>query len=577
MVLCKTLNTSISASFTDLLHFFIYLEHQLTDMIIFKSPLDAFLHWENETPNSVFLRQPNSGKTINYTFAEAGIEARKIATTINAYNLPKQSHIALLSKNCAHWVLSDLAIMMSGHVSIPIYPSLTAEAINQILVHSESRAIIIGKLDNFESQKSGIPKISKISIGLYGEKEGDLWEDLLLKNDPLKEVCIQESENLHTIIYTSGTTGIPKGVMHTVGNFMESIRVIKPALRLKEASRFFSYLPMAHVAERVGIETYGIILGAEISFPESLETFASDLEKCQPQLFFAVPRIWAKFQEKILEKMPQHKLNILLNIPILNKIIKNKLKEKLGLKHAEVIISGAAPLSASLMYWFKKIDLEILQGYGMTEDCIISHFNLTGANKIGTVGKKLDGVNIKLSPEGEILIKNNCLMTGYFKEPEITAEVFDKCYFKTGDIGEYDHEGYLTITGRVKDQFKTDKGKYISPAPIELQLSGNKDIEQICVVGTGIPQPIALITLSGTGIGKQKDEISKSLIESLTQINKTLEKHEKIEKVVIMKEDWTVDNGLATPTLKVKRNAIEKIHQPYYKSWFDMSDAVIFE
>ena len=546
-------------------------------MIPFKSPLHAFLHWEKETPDSVFLRQPINGKTITYTFAEAGNEARKIAATIKAYNFAKQSHIALLSKNCAHWILSDLAIMMSGHVSIPIYPTLTAEAIHQILVHSEAKAIIIGKLDNFKSQKSGITNIPKISIGLYGEKEGDLWEDLLLKNNPLKEVYDSESENLHTIIYTSGTTGTPKGVMHTVGNFMESVRVIKPALKLKEGSRFFSYLPIAHVAERVGIETYGIILGADISFPESLDTFASDLEKCQPQLFFAVPRIWSKFQEKILEKMPQKKLNILLSIPVLNKIIKNKLKEKLGLKHAEIIISGAAPLSASLMYWFKKIDLEILQGYGMTEDCIISHFNLTGANKIGTVGKALNGVNIKLSPEGEILIKNNCLMTGYFKEPEMTAEVFDKGYFKTGDIGEYDHEGYLTITGRVKDQFKTDKGKYISPAPIELQLSINSDIEQICVVGTGIPQPIALITLSELGVEKSKDQVSASLIASVSELNKTLEKHEKIEKVIIMKEDWTVDNGLATPTLKVKRNAIEKIHQPYYKSWFDMNDVIIFE
>ncbi len=209
-----------------------------------------------------------------------------------------------------------------------------------------------------------------------------------------------------------------------LGILWKALRVIKPALKLKEGSRFFSYLPIAHIAERVGIETYGIILGAEISFPESLDTFASDLEKCQPQLFFAVPRIWSKFQEKILEKMPQKKLNILLGIPFLNKIIKNKLKEKLGLKHAEIIISGAAPLSTNLMYWFKKIDIDILQGYGMTEDCIISHFNLTGANKIGTVGKKLNGVDIKLSPESEILIKNNCLMTGYFKEPEMTKLKF---------------------------------------------------------------------------------------------------------------------------------------------------------
>ncbi|MFD0835574.1 AMP-binding protein [Mariniflexile aquimaris] len=546
-------------------------------MIPYKSPLEAFLHWEKTTPDKAFLKQPINGKTTVYTFKEAGIEARKLAAAINKYNFPIQSHIGLLSKNCVHWIISDLAIMMSGHVSIPIYPSLTAEAIHQILEHSESKAIIIGKLDNFESQKSGIPNIPKISVGLYGENEGELYEDLLLKNEPLEDVYMPESDNLHTIIYTSGTTGAPKGVMHTVGNFVESLNVINSGLKLKEGSRFFSYLPLAHVAERVGIESYGILLGAEISFPESLESFPGDLEACQPELFFAVPRIWAKFQEKILEKMPQNKLNTLLSIPLLNRLIKNKLKQKLGLKHAQIIISGAAPLSVSLMKWFKKLDIEILQGYGMTEDCIISHINLPEANKIGTVGKKLDGVTIKLSTEGEILIKNKCLMTGYYKEPLITEEVFENGFFKTGDIGEYDHEGYLTITGRIKDQFKTDKGKYISPTPIELQLSSNADIQQICVVGTGIPQPIALITLSELGKEKSKEAISTALIKSITALNKTLEKHEKIEKVVIMKEDWTVDNGLATPTLKVKRNAIEKIHQPYYKSWFEQIDTVIFE
>jgi long-chain acyl-CoA synthetase len=214
----------------------------------------------------------------------------------------------------------------------------------------------------------------------------------------------------------------------------------------------------------------------------------------------------------------------------------------------------------------------------MTEDCIISHANVPGLNKIGTVGKPWSTAKIKLSEEGEIRIKNNCMFIGYFKASEITAEVFDEDgYFKTGDIGEYDHDGFMTITGRVKDQFKTDKGKYISPSPIELEMSKNTDIEQICIVGTGIPQPIALITLSELGSAKSKDALSKGLIATVNQLNPSLEKHEKIEKVVIMKEDWNVDNGLTTPTMKVKRNSIEKIHQEYYKSWFEMDDMVIFE
>ena len=544
----------------------------------FNSPLEAFLHWEATTPNRVFLNQPISGKNNSYTFVEAGEEARKIASKLKSYNLPESSHVALISNNCAHWVMSDIAIMMAGYVSIPIYPSLNADGVNQVLVHSESKAIIIGKLDKFESQKAGIPDIHKISVGLYGNDIGDLWEDIVLNGEKLDQVHVQKPDDLHTIIYTSGTTGTPKGVMHSVNNFNFAISTAIDTFSIPNHSKFFSYLPLAHVAERLATGTAGITVGGEFYFPESLETFASDLENCQPHVFFAVPRIWTKFQEKILSKFPQRKLNVLLKIPLLNSIIKKKLKQKLGLSNAKIIISAAAPLAPSIIYWYKEIGITILQGYGMTEDGCMSHFNLNEANKIGTVGKPLPVAKIKLSPEGEICIKNNCLMLGYFKAPEITASVFDEDgYLKTGDIGEYDHDGYLTITGRVKDQFKTDKGKYISPAPLELALSKNTDIEQICIVGTGIPQPIALITLSELGRAKSKDDLSAGLIETINQVNPSLEKHEKIEKAVIMKEDWNVDNGLTTPTLKVKRNSIEKIHREYYKSWFEDSNKVIFE
>ena len=214
----------------------------------------------------------------------------------------------------------------------------------------------------------------------------------------------------------------------------------------------------------------------------------------------------------------------------------------------------------------------------MTEDCCISHSNGHGANIIGTVGKVMPNAQVKLSEAGEICIKNKCMMKGYYKDPENTAAVFDEAgFFKTGDIGEYDHDGFLTITGRIKDQFKTDKGKYISPAALELEMSKNTDVEQICIVGTGIPQPIALVNLSESGKAKSKEALSAGLIATIKQVNPKFEKHEWINKVVIMTEEWNVDNGLTTPTLKVKRNSIERIHQPYYKNWFESNDTVIFE
>ncbi len=276
--------------------------------------------------------------------------------------------------------------------------------------------------------------------------------------------------------------------------------------------------------------------------------------------------------------MLQKKLDRLLGIPIIGGIIKKKLKKALGLSRAKYIFSGAAPIAVSMLEWYQKLGIEILQGYGMTEDCINSHFCMPGANKMGTVGKPMKSITAKLSPAGEICIKNETLMKGYYKMPEKNEEVFDEeGYLRTGDIGEYDHEGYLTITGRVKDQFKTDKGKYISPAPIELELMKNPYIEQVCVVGTGIPQPIALIITPMESKSKSRAEVAKSIVATIKEINPTLEKHEKIEKAVIMSEDWTVENGLLTPTMKVKRNQVEKIHSGFYSDWFSRKDDVIFE
>jgi len=542
------------------------------------SLLQDFLHWEKTCPEKDFLRQHFNGKLEILTYAESGDQIRRVAKAIVDKKLPPKSKIALMSNNCAHWIMCDLAILMSGHISVPIYPSLHSDSIKLILNHSESKLLFAGKLENYEDKKNGFQNTPVIGIEKYGISSAETWESLVAQNDRLEKITFNDPDDLITIIYTSGTTGNPKGVMHSIANFSNGVRNLFFDLKLSEHPRFFSYLPLAHIAERIGLENGAIMTGGSITFPESLDTFAANLEETQPELFFAVPRIWSKFQEKILEGLPKKKLNIILNIPFLNSLFKKKLKTKLGLSKAKYIVSGAAPLSVGIMKWYKKLDIEILQLYGMTEDCAVSHGNLPERNKLGTVGKFTHGVHGKLSDIGEICIKNNCLLVGYYKNPEETAAVFDDDgYLKTGDIGEYDHDGYLTITGRAKDQFKTDKGKYISPAPMELKLSKNTDIEQVCIVGMGIPQPIVLVIPSAQGKAKTETELSESLLQSLLDINPTLEKHEKIEKAVIMKEDWSIENGLMTPTLKIKRSQVEKIHMPMYRSWFDAEERVLFE
>jgi len=543
----------------------------------FKSPIEAFLFWENKQPNKTFLNQPINGKYLRFTYKEAGEEIRKIARYLKSLNIPDKGKVALFSKNCAHWIMGDLAIMMAGYVSVPIYPTLNADTIEYILNHSEAKAIIIGKLDNYASQKEAIKNISKIGISLYDIQEENSWETIVNTTMPLEDIATFKEDDLITLIYTSGTTGVPKGVMHKVSSFAQVVKTGIQVFDLPEYPRFFSYLPLSHIAERIGIEMHGLFRGAVFTFPESLDTFATDLERTQPHLFFGVPRIYAKFKEKILENIPQKKLNFLLKTPLINKLFKNKLKKKLGLSEARIIFSGAAPIAVSLINWYQKIGITIHQAYGMTEDCALSHFNLPGNNLVGSVGKALPGVTTKLSEVGEICIKSDCLMLGYYKMPSETKASFDaEGFLKTGDIGEYNHD-YLFITGRIKDQFKTDKGKYIAPAPIELEFLKNADIEQICIVGMGIPQPIALITLSENTKKYDTNNLTDSLIKTLQHINPTLEKHEKVEKIVIMTENWTMENGLLTPTLKTKRNQIEKIHQPKYSVWFKQKDTVIYE
>jgi len=542
-------------------------------------PLEYFLHWESTVPNDIVFRQPFGNTWKLRTWKEAGNEIRKIAGYLESLKLPARSHIAILSKNCSEWIMADLAIMMAGHVSIPVYATLSVEGIHQVLEHSESRAIFVGKLDNYTDQKSGIPEaLQKISISTYGVKEGAIWEDLVEHQAPISTPAVIKADDILTIIYTSGTTGRPKGVMHTMGSFDLTAKMAMKVVQFPKRPRVMSYLPLCHIAERLGVEFEGLLLGAQFSFPESLESFAKNLADTQPNYFIAVPRIWTKFQEKILEKMPQKKLDRLLGIPLVGTLVKNTIKKKLGLAKSTLFLSGAAPLSKSTMEWYDKLGITIYQVLGMTEDCVYAHFNRPGANKFGTVGQPMEGLQVKMASDGELRVKSPCLMKGYYKEPEMTADMFDEeGYLKTGDTGVIDSEGYLTIIGRVKDQFKTDKGKYISPAPIELKMMQNPDIEQVCVVGMGVPQPIALTVLSAIGKNKSKEEITQSLVQTMNEVNMHFESHEHLDTAVIMKGDWTIENGMMTPSMKLKRNEIEKIHLPNYPKWFHQEGKVVWE
>jgi long-chain acyl-CoA synthetase len=541
-------------------------------------PLQHFLQWEKDTPHRVFLRQPICGEWKTFSFAEAGDAARRMASAIKTLLPTPHSKVAILSKNCAHWIIADLAIMMAGHISVPIYPTLSADGIRPLLEHSGSQLIFLGKLDNYQSQKSALPEsLQRISFPFYGVKEGMLWDDLIQKFDPVKNIAVLSEEAVATIMYSSGTTGTPKGVMLSHGAFGHVGINVSKHLKVTRDDRFFSYLPLSHIAERGLMEMVALAAGSTISFAESLDVFTQNLQHERPTIFGGVPRIFAKFKDGILSKLPQSKLSMLLKIPVIRGIIRKKIRRGIGFDDVRVVVCGAAPSPVSMLEWFDSIGIEIEEVYGMTENTAFSHANYRKV-KFGSVGEPWPGVDVKLSTTNEIMIRHRAVMKGYYKDDVTTASVLTPDGFlKTGDEGSIDPEGFLTITGRVKDQFKTDKGKFIAPGPIELKLLETSDIGQVCVVGTGIPQPIALITLSIEGKTKSSDAIRKGLNQSLNRVNNGLEHYERLEKAIIMKEDWTQENGLLTPSLKLKRNELEKIYLAKYSFWYARDEVVIWE
>ena len=532
------------------------------------SPLEMLYKWEQEKANEIYLSQPIDGIWHNWTWKEYGIEVRKMASYLKSLDLPDNSKIALFSKNCAHWMMTDLAIMMSGHVSVPLYPNLNAETLGKILKHSEAKLLFIGKLDNYADMKPGVPTdMQCITFPFYAENY-PRWDDLTKDVSPIQENIIRDHQELATIIYTSGTTGDPKGVMHKFYNFSFATTNAVNSLHL-DNEVFFSYLPLCHIAERLLVQMGSIYSGGRVCFAESLDTFAANLAEASPTVFLGVPRIWTKFQQGILGKLPQKKLNILLSIPLISTLIKKKIQKGLGLSKARNIFTGAAPTPVALIKWFARLGINIQEAYAMTENTCYSHVSYSDKIRIGSVGQALPLCDVKLSVQNEILIKHEALMDGYYKDEDETNKTIIDGWLHTGDEGVIDAEGFLKITGRVKDLFKTSKGKYIAPSPIEMKLSANKNIEQVCVVGTELPQPIAIIVLSERGKEKVEADLIASLETTLEVVNPKLDSHEKIHNIIVVKEDWTVENKLLTPTMKIKRNAIEKLYNANYKAWYE--------
>lgn len=456
--------------------------------------LKAFYHWETVASEQVFLRQPFGNDWKEYTWHEVGQQVRKMAHYLKT-NLPPNSKVAILSLNCSHWIMADLAIMMAGHISVPIYPTAGKETIATILEHSESKLLFVGKLPDWPAKKEAVAKdLPKISF--YQPHSGiKEWDEVIAETEPMSESPVPDLDELATIVYTSGTTGIPKGVMIDYRALSNGAAAAAQFVDIGQ-ERAFSYLPLAHCAERELTEIISIHTGSVISFTESLDRFQENIVSVRPSIFFGVPRIWLKFQQGIEDKVGKRKLWLLLKLPIIKNIIRKKVLEGLGLDKAKIVLSGAAALPKATMDFFDSLGLQICEAYGLTETMAFSHASKPGCRKKGSVGVTMPTAEAVLAESGEILLRSPCLMKGYYKEPIKTSEVIDEeGYFHTGDIGTIDSDGFLFITGRVKDIFKTSKGKYVSPAPIEAKLEPELGVEHLCVIGDGLPSPVAVASI----------------------------------------------------------------------------------
>ena len=547
--------------------------------------LQRLYHWERTAPDRIAYTQPMGGGVVReLTWREVMDQARRLAGHLKAQGFPPGSSIALLSKNTAWWLICDYAIWLAGHVSVPLYPTLAAETIRQILTHSEARLLFVGKLDGFEHMKAGIPVgLSCIATPLAPPNDYAQWDEVLAKATPLQGEPTRPAGELSTIMYTSGTTGMPKGVMHSFGTFAWSIlSALDRVEKIDENTRMLSYLPLSHVAERTLIEHGQLATGMHVYFAESLETFTQDLQRARPTVFFSVPRLWVKFQQGVNAKMPPAKLQRLLRIPILGGIVRKKVLGALGLDKCVLAAGGAAPMPPELLRWYERLGLPLIEVYGMTENCGVSHATLLGVPRPGTVGVPYRGVQSRIDPaNGEIQVKSPGLMLGYYKEPELTRQALtEDGWLHTGDKGQLDGEGNLRITGRVKDLFKTSKGKYVAPAPIEDKLVMHTSVEACCVTGANLGQPLGIVMLNveaaKAAANGGRGDLEASLAAHLKAINAALDPHEQLDCIVVVTEPWTVDNGVITPTFKVKRNRIEELYAANYERWVGSRKAVLW-
>ena len=551
--------------------------------------LDFVYEHEVQRANEIFLTQPiGNNQTIDYTWAQTMDQARRMAAYLQSRGLEPGARVAILSKNCAHFIIAELAIWMAGCTTVAIFPTETAETIRYVLDHSGASMLFVGKLDTWEQQASAVHDgLHCVAFPLAPATSYEGWDAIVARHQPLQGRIRREPSDIGILMYTSGSTGQPKGVMHNFARMSAAAVGIVDEIRLRVGTslinRMLSYLPLAHVFERAWVECGALVDGrSHLFFAESLDTFLQDLNRAKPTCFISVPRLWLKFQHGVFTKMPPKKLDFLLKLPFIGKLVGRKVLTGLGLEHTMLAGSGSAPIPAELIMWYRRLGLNLKEGYAMTEDFAYSHSSTPEFAEPGCVGIPMAGVEVRISEEGEILIKSPGQFVGYYKRPDLDAEVFtEDGFFRTGDRGERRADGLLRITGRVKELFKTSKGKYVAPAPIENRLNAHPMIELSMVSGVAQPAAYGMVVLAEdirptVNDPQVRADIESELAQLLRNVNAELPDYEQLRMLVIARESWTIENHCLTPTMKIRRSAIEDSVVDQLEAWYQAPGPVIW-
>ncbi|MDA7585104.1 AMP-binding protein [Luminiphilus sp.] len=519
---------------------------------------EQLAHWAQECPERVWLRDLSEAGETTYSWSEAQEQVLAAAAALEK-KLGSGQSMALLSKNRAHWVLADLAIIASGNISVPLFTTHTATTAEYILGFTETKVLFLGETSNWGVVKAVLPKdVLIITLpGVNCDIDHITWDSLVTAGSGDHPAHKASASDLISLVFTSGTTGMPKGVIQTHESNLIPVRRGTEAFASREDSRFFSYLPLSHIAERQIVEYGSMVACGEIWFNESIETLLRDLPACKPNIFFGPPRVWEQLQQAVLGKVGgQEALDTLLEQDAEG--ISTMVLGGLGLTEVDYCLTAAAPTPPALIHWWEKLGLKLCEGFGQTEAMSLIVTKVDD-RRIGSIGKPISGVEVKISDIGELLIRAEGCTPGYYQQPEKTAELWQNGWLHTGDKAYVDDDGFIFITGRVKDYFKTIQGKFVAPPPIEGMFANNSHAEQQCLLGRGFSKTVMVTVLSEAAKGLDRQVVEASVLDTIASINTEVEKHARIGAVIISSEHWTIENEILTPTLKIRRERVEAV------------------